>query len=68
MAQATVQEDVVDRLRDEVLAPRDLVFEKVDAPTTASSGEVHMEKANYVVNPSRQADARVVADVLLRHK
>ena len=35
---------------------------KVDAPTTASSGEVHIEKANYVVNPSRQADARVVAE------
>lgn len=60
MAQATVSDELVNRLRDEVKA-RDLVFEKVD------STEPSAEKATYVVNPSRTDDARLVVDVALKH-
>ncbi len=60
MAQATVGDDIVNRLRGEVKS-RDLVFEKVD------STEPSAEKATYVVNPSRTDDARLVVDVALKH-
>lgn len=60
MAQASVGDDIVNRLRDEVKS-RDLVFEKVD------STEPSAEKATYVVNPSRTDDARLVVDVALKH-
>jgi hypothetical protein len=62
LAQASVTNDVVQRLRAQV-ASRDLVFEKVD-------GEVDgkIENASYVVNPSPSPDARLVVDVALRHQ
>jgi hypothetical protein len=56
-AQASVQDDVVSKLRAQV-ASRDLVFEKVDSA----------ENAAYVVNPSTAPDARLVVDVALKHK
>jgi hypothetical protein len=67
MAKATLGNDVVNRLRDEVKS-RDLVFEKVDEISQSASGEVKTEKATYVVNPSRTDDARLVVDVALKHK
>jgi hypothetical protein len=70
IAQATVRDAVVDRLRSQVQA-RDLVFEKVDtssaAPAETPAG-THVENAAYVVNPSTAPDARLVVDVALRHK
>ena len=57
VAQASVQDDVVTKLRGQVAA-RDLVFEKVDSS----------ENAAYVVNPSSAPDARLVVDVALKHK
>jgi len=57
VAQASVQDDVVAKLRSQVAA-RDLVFEKVDSS----------ENAAYVVNPSSAPDARLVVDVALKHK
>jgi len=67
MAQATVGDDVVHRLREEVKS-RDLVFEKVDEMSIMTNGsEVKTEKATYVVNPSRTDDARLVVDVALKH-
>jgi hypothetical protein len=60
VAQASVADDVVNRLRDEVQS-RDLVFEKVSEDGAAP------EKATYVVNPNRTDDARLVVDVALKH-
>jgi len=60
VAQASVGDDVVNRLRDEVKS-RDLVFEKVDEDGAKP------EKATYVVNPKRTDDARLVVDVALKH-
>jgi hypothetical protein len=62
LAQASVTNDVVQRLRAQV-SSRDLVFEKVD-------GEVDgkIENASYVVNPNPSPDARLVVDVSLKHK
>ncbi len=62
LAQASVGDDVIARLRQQVSA-RDLVFEKVDTDT--GSGKV--EKAAYVVNPSAAPDSRLVVDVALKH-
>jgi hypothetical protein len=67
MAKATVSDDVVNRLRGEVKS-RDLVFEKVDETSMQQNGaEAKVEKATYVVNPSRTDDARLVVDVALKH-
>jgi hypothetical protein len=67
MAKATVGDDVVHRLREEVKS-RDLVFEKIDEMSMPQNGgEVKTEKATYVVNPSRTDDARLVVDVALKH-
>jgi Domain of unknown function (DUF4384) len=63
MAQATINDDVVNRLRDQVKS-RDLVFEKVDGEAAADKPA---EKATYVVNPNRTDDARLVVDVALKH-
>ena len=62
LAQASLRDDVVSRFRQ--LASRDLVFEKVDS--TDANGNI--ENAAYVVNPSKAADARLVADLVLKHK
>jgi hypothetical protein len=72
MAQATVSDDVISRLRDQ-MAARDLIFEKVDnekvaAAQGAGNGQVKMETAAYVVNPSTAPDARLVVDVKLKHQ
>ena len=72
MAQATVSDDVIARLRDQ-MAGRDLIFEKVDnekvaAAEGAASGQVKIETAAYVVNPSTAPDARVVVDLKLKHQ
>jgi hypothetical protein len=67
MAKASVGNDVVNRLRDEVKS-RDLVFEKIDEMSVQqTSGDVKTEKATYVVNPSRTDEARLVVDVSLKH-
>jgi hypothetical protein len=67
VARATVGDDVVHRLREEVKS-RDLVFEKVDEMAIQTNGsEVRTEKATYVVNPNRTDDARLVVDVALKH-
>jgi hypothetical protein len=63
VAQASVGDNVVSRLRSQV-ASRDLVFEKVDSP----SADGKLENAAYVVNPSTAPDARLVVDVALKHK
>lgn len=57
VAQASVGDNVVSKLRNQVAA-RDLVFEKVDST----------ENAAYVVNPSNAPDARLVVDLALKHK
>lgn len=62
MAQSTVANDVVQRLREQ-MSSRDLVFEKVD-----DDSGVKAEKAAYVVNPSPAADARLVVDIALKHQ
>jgi len=61
LAQATVSDDLIARLRQQV-SSRDLVFEKVDSD---AAGKV--EKAAYVVNPSVLPDSRLVVDVSLKH-
>jgi hypothetical protein len=66
MAKASVSNDVVNRLRDEVKS-RDLVFEKIDEIKEEPDGHVKNEKATYVVNPNRTDDARLVVDVALKH-
>jgi hypothetical protein len=68
IAQSTVRDDVVNRLRSGVHA-RDLIFEKVDTSSAAPAGaEARLENAAYVVNPSTGADARLVVDIALRHR
>lgn len=68
IAQASLRDDVVNRLRSGV-QPRDLVFEKVDTSNAPPpGGEVKAEHAAYVVNPSVAADARLVVDIALRHR
>ena len=68
MASTAIGNSVVDQLRGGIGA-RDLVFEKVDdrkpAPPAAGGRK---ETAVYVVNASTTADARLVADIQLRHK
>jgi Domain of unknown function (DUF4384) len=56
-----VGDPVIGRLRN--AHTRDLVLETISDDSSARS-----EKAVYVVNPSGSADARVVADIQLRHK
>ncbi|MCC7497448.1 MAG: DUF4384 domain-containing protein [Bryobacterales bacterium] len=62
---ANISDDLVANLRDKVYA-RDLVFEKVDDKAAGETKE--KEKAVYVVNPSRDPDARLVVDVKLHHR
>jgi hypothetical protein len=71
IAQASVRDDLISRLRSDVAA-RDLVFEKVDAAETKTAGNLkdgaRVETAAYVVNPSTAPDARLVVDITLRHR
>jgi hypothetical protein len=57
----TLDDSLIGRLRNTYA--RDLLIEKVGEKASAAS----TEKAVYTVNPSGAADARVVADVVLRH-
>ena len=63
VAQASLGDDVVSKLRNQVNS-RDLVFEKVDS----ASADGKLENAAYVVNPSSAPDARLVVDIALKHK
>jgi hypothetical protein len=74
MAQATIGDDVISRIRDQVTA-RDLVFEKVDSEKVvsandkpASGGDVKIETAAYVVSRNTAPDARLVVDLKLKHE
>jgi len=73
MAQATVSDDVIARIRSQMQA-RDLIFEKVDNEKVVSqnsappSGQVKIETAAYVVNRSSAPDARLVVDLKLKHQ
>jgi len=66
LAQATIQDGMIDRLR--TVYARDLIIEKVDDTTPQPPAAPAKEKAVYVVNPSRSADSRVIADVSLIHQ
>ena len=68
MAMNSIGDDVVSRIRGQMLA-RDLVFEKIsDDPKTAGKSDHEPEKAVYVVNPNRGDDSRLVVDVSLKHR
>ena len=73
MAQATVGDDVISRIRGQVMA-RDLVFEKVENEkvvsenSAPSNSEVKIETAAYVVSRSTAPDARLVVDLRLKHQ
>ena len=62
LAGNTVSDEMVNRLRKE-MASRDLVFETSDQDPTGKP-----EKAAYVANPSKAADARLVVDISLHHQ
>jgi hypothetical protein len=62
MASASLRDDVISRFRQ--VSSRDLVFEKVDS----ADANGHLENAAYVVNPSTAPDARLVTDLVLKHK
>jgi len=66
LANINIQDGLISRLR--TVSSRDLIIEKVDETTAPPASAPAKEKAVYVVNPSRAADARVVADVTLIHK
>ena len=75
LASAAIGDDVISRIRGQMQS-RDLIFEKVEndqapADTLKPAGapeEVKFNTANYVVNPSTAADARIVVDIKLIHK
>ena len=66
LAQANIEDRLIDRFRN--VYSRDLIIEKTDETTPPPPAAPSQEKAVYVVNPSKSADARVVADVTLVHK
>jgi len=63
----SVSNDLVGQIRGR-LAARDLVFEKVNEDRPARQSQRDAEKAVYVVNPARDAEARLVVDVELKHR
>jgi hypothetical protein len=73
MAQATIGDDVISRIRGEVTS-RDLIFEKVENEKTvaengaAAAGDVKIETAAYVVSRNTAPDARLVVDLKLKHE
>lgn len=73
LAQATIGDDVISRIRGQVTA-RDLIFEKVEnekvvgANERPAGGEVKIETAAYVVSRNTAPDARLVADLKLKHE
>jgi hypothetical protein len=66
VAQAHIPDETITRTK---MASRDLVFEKVDSsrPAPEQAGG-RRETAVYVVNASRTQDARLVADITLKHR
>jgi hypothetical protein len=68
MASAALSNSLVEQMRKGIAA-RDLVFEKVDdsKPAPKNAG-VSKETAVYVVNASRAAESRLVADIQLKHR
>lgn len=66
LAQANIQDGMIDRLRN--VYSRDLIIEKVDETKAPLPSVPAKEKAVYIVNPSRSADSRLVADIALIHK
>jgi hypothetical protein len=72
MAQATIGDDVISRIRGQVTA-RDLIFEKVENEKTVAesgvpAGDVKIETAAYVVSRNTAPDARLVVDLKLKHQ
>ena len=66
MNMVNIDNGLVERMRN--VYARDLIIEKVDENSPPAAAAPAMEKAVYVVNPSRGGDSRVVADVTLTHK
>jgi hypothetical protein len=66
LAQVNIRDNIIDRIRN--LTNRDLIIEKVDETAPPNPSVPDKEKAVYVVNPSKSANARVVADVTLAHQ
>lgn len=58
-----IDDALLNRIRSNFQA-RDLVFEKVDEKTAGD----RKEKAIYIVNPDSNPDARLIADISLRHE
>lgn len=68
MASAALSNSLVEQVRNGITA-RDLVFEKVDDSKPApKNAAVSKETAVYVVNASRAAESRLVADIQLKHR
>lgn len=73
MAQASIGDDVISRIRGQVMA-RDLIFEKVEnekveaANGAPAAGDVKIETAAYVVSRNTAPDARLVVDLKLKHE
>ena len=72
MAQASIGDDVISRIRGQVMA-RDLIFEKVEnekavSENGAPAGGVKIETAAYVVSRNTAPDARLVVDLKLKHQ
>jgi len=66
-AQATVNDGLINRLRNSMQA-RDLVFEKIDdQPSLAPNSGSKKETAMYIVEKSGRPDARLVADITIQH-
>jgi len=65
LAMANIKDGTIDRLRN--VYSRDLIIEKVDETKASPPSAPAKEKAVYVVNPSKSADSRLVADITLIH-
>jgi len=70
LAKATINDDLVSRIRSQVIA-RDLVFETMPddkSDDSKSNSAPAGDTATYVVNKSGSADSRLVVDLQLNHK
>jgi hypothetical protein len=66
LAEARIDDRLVDRFR--TIYSRDLIIEQVGDTASPPPSAPSKENAVYVVNPSKSAEARVIADVTLIHK
>jgi hypothetical protein len=71
-SRSAVSDSLIERLRSEVRS-RDLVFEKVDEKTPAPAGPAASnvpasELAVYVANPKHTPEAKLIADIVLKHQ